>query len=407
MRNVAIIVLSAVLAAAIVFGILLYGRYLDTKDALLVSEKNVSELGKKVTQLDRENFALHDQIRKNAEPLEKLNSTKERISELEEKLRTVKKHYEEAKKTNEEMATDLEERLQASRSHIRYLEEETARQENEIQGLHHELLALRGEKTTVETKMGQMKSFYEALISEHPKKLESAQGRIAELKETISTLKRAIEKQKMSKNAMVTDLEERLQASQSLTRSLEQEIAKQQAESEKAHRQLLNLKGEKALVEGKMGRLKSTYEALISDLKQQIENQEVSIKSFQEKISVTFVDRILFESGKATISLEGKRILKKVGEILKSAQGRQIRVVGHTDNIPILAEYRYKFPSNWELSAARAAAVVRDFQKRFGLDPKNMEAVGRSLYEPIASNVTDEGRAQNRRVEIIIAPKIE
>jgi chemotaxis protein MotB len=308
MRNIAIIVLSAVLAAAIVLGLLLYGRYLDTKDALLVSEKNLSELHKKVTQLDRENFALHDQIRKNAERLKKLNSTKERISELEE---------------------------------------------------------------------------------------------------TIGTLKRAAEEQKMGKDAMVTDLEERLQASQSRTRFLEQEIAKEQAKSEKFHRQLLNLEGEKALVEGRMGQLKCTYEALISDLKQQIENQEVSIKSFQEKISVTFVDRILFESGKATISLEGKRILKKVGEILKSAQGRQIRVVGHTDNIPILAEYRYKFPSNWELSAARAAAVVRDFQKRFGLDPKNMEAVGRSLYEPIASNVTDEGRAQNRRVEIIIAPKIE
>lgn len=407
MRNIAIIVLSAVLAAAIVFGLLLYGGYLHTKDALLVSEKNLSELDKKVTQLDLENFALHDQTRKNAERLKELNNTRERIFELEEKLRTVQRHYEEAKKTKVEMVTDLEQRLQGSQSHIRYLEEETAREENEIQGVHHELLALRGEKTTVETEMGQMKSFYETLISEHLKKLENAQGRISELEETISTLKRAIEEQKMSKDAMVTDLEERLQASQSRTRSLEQEIAKEQAESEKAHRQLLNVEGEKALVEGKMGQLKSTYEALISDLKQQIENQEVSIKSFEEKISVTFVDRILFESGKATISLEGRRILKKVGEIFKSAQGRQIRVVGHTDNIPILAEYQHKFPSNWELSAARATAVVRDFQKRIGLDPRNMEAVGRSLYEPIASNVTDEGRAQNRRVEIIIAPNIE
>jgi len=156
-----------------------------------------------------------------------------------------------------------------------------------------------------------------------------------------------------------------------------------------------------------MGQMKSTYEALISDFKQQIEEKEVTIKAFEEKISVTFVDRILFDFGKASISPEGKTILRKVGEILKNVQGRQIRVLGHTDNIPILPEYQHKFPSNWELSAVRAAAVVRDFQKKIGLDPRNLEAVGRSFYDPIASNETDEGRARNRRVEIIIAPKIE
>jgi chemotaxis protein MotB len=118
------------------------------------------------------------------------------------------------------------------------------------------------------------------------------------------------------------------------------------------------------------------------------------------------VDRILFEFGKATITPEGKKILKKVGEILKNVQGKQIRIVGHTDNIPIMPEYRYKFPSNWELSAARAAAVIRHFQKKMGLDPRILEAVGRSFYKPIASNKTREGRAQNRRVEIIISPKI-
>jgi chemotaxis protein MotB len=92
---------------------------------------------------------------------------------------------------------------------------------------------------------------------------------------------------------------------------------------------------------------------------------------------------------------------------LKNVAGKQIRVVGHTDNKAILPEYRNKFPSNWELSAVRASAVVRYFQKEIGLDAKNMEAVGRSFYEPIASNETEKGRAQNRRVNIIIAPKIE
>ena len=134
---------------------------------------------------------------------------------------------------------------------------------------------------------------------------------------------------------------------------------------------------------------------------------EVNIKELKDKLSITFVDRILFEFGKSSISPQGKEILKKVGKILKPLEDKKIRVVGHTDNVPIMEDYRYKYPSNWELSASRAASVVRFFQEEIGIDHKNLEAVGRSFYDPIAPNDTKEGRAKNRRVAIIIAPKTE
>jgi chemotaxis protein MotB len=161
------------------------------------------------------------------------------------------------------------------------------------------------------------------------------------------------------------------------------------------------------LIEARAKETKSTYEALVSSLKEQIEKQEVTIKDFQDALSLTFVDRILFEFGKTNITPEGKRILEKVGEVVKNIKGRKIRVTGHADNIPIDPNYKYKFPTNWELSAARAASVVRYFQEETGLDPKDMEAVGRSFYQPVASNEIKEGRDQNRRVEIFIAPKME
>ncbi len=161
------------------------------------------------------------------------------------------------------------------------------------------------------------------------------------------------------------------------------------------------------LNEARAKETKSTYEALVSSLKEQIEKQEVTIKDFQEALSLTFVDRILFEFGKADITPEGMRILQKVGELVKNIEGRNIRVTGHTDSIPIHPNYKDKFPTNWELSAARAAAVVRYFQAETGLDPKDMEAVGRSFYQPVASNEMKEGRDRNRRVEILIAPKLE
>ena len=149
-------------------------------------------------------------------------------------------------------------------------------------------------------------------------------------------------------------------------------------------------------------------QAIYNDLKKQIQNQEVTIDQFQKKISVSFVDRILFKTGKATITSEGAKVLRKVGKTLKNVKDKKIRVVGHTDNVAIISKSRYyKYPSNWELSAARAARVIRFFQKVSGLDPTTMEAVGRSFYDPIASNKTPKGRAQNRRVNIIIAPTFE
>jgi chemotaxis protein MotB len=153
--------------------------------------------------------------------------------------------------------------------------------------------------------------------------------------------------------------------------------------------------------------LKNTYSELINNLKSQLRDKDMTIKKLEKEISITFVDRILFESGRATITPEGKNILHKVGTILKKRQGMQIRVMGYTDNIPIKKEVQYKFPSNWELSAARASAVVRYFQNKSSIDPRRLEAVGRSFYSPIANNNTDEGRSRNRRVEIVIGPNIE
>jgi chemotaxis protein MotB len=159
--------------------------------------------------------------------------------------------------------------------------------------------------------------------------------------------------------------------------------------------------------EAEMKQMKSTHDKLVSDLKDQIQKQEVTIKESQESLSLNFVDRILFEFGKADLTPEGEKVLKKVGEALKNIKGKKIRVTGHTDNVPIHPDYVHRFPSNWELSAARAASVVRYFQEKTGLDPKDLEAVGRSFYQPEASHDTKEGRARNRRVEILIAPQLE
>jgi chemotaxis protein MotB len=153
--------------------------------------------------------------------------------------------------------------------------------------------------------------------------------------------------------------------------------------------------------------LKNACEVLIAGLNEQIKKQEITIKEFKGGISLSLVDRILFRLGEATLTPQGEKVLTKVGEGLKKVEGKMVRVVGHTDTVPIHKDYLDKFPSNWELSAARASTVVRYFQDKSGLDPKGMEAVGRSFYQPAAPNDTVKNRALNRRVEILIAPVME
>ena len=206
------------------------------------------------------------------------------------------------------------------------------------------------------------------------------------------------------KETDLTKLREQQNATKSWATSLENELGKDKSKLEWLQKQHARLSTEKTSVENKLGQMQTTYDELVEDLKRQIQNQEVTIKTYQEKISVSFIDRILFKTGKATITPEGKKVLRRVGKTLKNVQDKKIRVVGHTDDVPIIKRFKYKFPSNWELSAARAARVIRFFQNEIGIDPSNMEAVGRSFYDPISSNDTAEGRALNRRVNIIIAP---
>lgn len=114
---------------------------------------------------------------------------------------------------------------------------------------------------------------------------------------------------------------------------------------------------------------------------------------------------LFFESGSASLTEQGRVRLDGVAMRLKrDFPGRQVRVEGHSDNQPIGPSLRTIFPTNWELSAARATAVVRYLQDVHVLDPAHLEAVGMSAYYPAADNATSEGRAQNRRVRIAVLP---
>jgi chemotaxis protein MotB len=147
-----------------------------------------------------------------------------------------------------------------------------------------------------------------------------------------------------------------------------------------------------------------TYENLLDSMKSEISKGEVTISELKGKLTVNLVESVLFDSGKAEVKPNGLVVLQKVIDILKSIKDKVIRIEGHTDNVPIVGALARKYPTNWELSAARAINVARYLQQQ-GIDPALLAAVGYGEYKPVAANNTDEGRAKNRRIEIVLVSK--
>jgi chemotaxis protein MotB len=145
----------------------------------------------------------------------------------------------------------------------------------------------------------------------------------------------------------------------------------------------------------------ATYKKLDNDLQTEVKADQVQIQQLQNQLKLTIVNEILFPEGGWELNKAGEQTLDKVAPTLKTLTNERIEVDGYTDNVPIGPELKSRFPSNWELSTARATDVVRYLVSK-GVDPKRLSATGFGDTQPVASNDTAQGRAKNRRIEIVL-----
>jgi len=131
---------------------------------------------------------------------------------------------------------------------------------------------------------------------------------------------------------------------------------------------------------------------------------ELSVEMKNGKVYVSMRDKLLFKSGSADVEEKGKDALKKLVDVLNKNQDVDILVEGHTDNVPIKTD---TYKDNWDLSVSRATSIVRVLTVDDKMNPKRVTASGRGEYFPVASNQTPEGKARNRRTEIILSPKLD
>lgn len=163
------------------------------------------------------------------------------------------------------------------------------------------------------------------------------------------------------------------------------------------------LEAERLAREARLAEVQGTYDELVGKLEEEIQRGEVKISELKGKLTVNVVDKILFDSGKAELKTAGIKVLQQIGDILKSAVDKDIQVEGHTDNVPIKGTLTQKYPTNWELSTARATTVLHFLQDKANISGERLSAVGYGEYRPISSNSTAEGRTLNRRIQIVLA----
>ncbi|HYK46375.1 MAG TPA: flagellar motor protein MotB [Parafilimonas sp.] len=134
------------------------------------------------------------------------------------------------------------------------------------------------------------------------------------------------------------------------------------------------------------------------------EMQDVDVQVLKGVVYISLSDNMLYKSGSYEISDKASETLSKIAKIITDYKDYEVLIEGNTDNVPIS---KPNIRNNWDLSALRASSVVQALQTNYAVDPKRLTAGGRGEYNPIASNDTDEGKARNRRTQIIITPKLD
>jgi chemotaxis protein MotB len=180
--------------------------------------------------------------------------------------------------------------------------------------------------------------------------------------------------------------------------ALKENLTKVKSENEKLRQDTIGLEKTK---EEEIQTVSKTYDNLLEEMKGEIAKGQITISELKGKLTVNVLEEILFDSGKAEIKKNGLVVLKKVIDVLKNVKDKIIRVEGHTDNVKIGSSLLGKYPTNWELSAARAIHVTKYLQNQ-GIDPAILSSTAYGEYHPVADNSTSEGRAKNRRIAIVL-----
>ncbi len=224
------------------------------------------------------------------------------------------------------------------------------------------------------------------------KNVNSLQDNTAQLESARIALQKQLEATRSEATTRLQDASSRLQDASSKLNLNQQQIADQQRRLEQLQELIDQQK-----------RNTENLRAKINNALKGFNSSELTIATKNGKVYVSLQENLLFPSGSAVVNPKGKEALSKLAEVLNANTDINVNIEGHTDSIPIKGRY----VDNWDLSTARANAIVRILTDTYKVDAARVLSSGHSKYDPVDTNLTSQGRAKNRRTEIILEPKLD
>lgn len=263
---------------------------------------------------------------------------------------------------------------------------------------------LRSTTAKAEQDLGSLQAEYDAVQAERDqlqRDLTAARDNYAQLQRSYDALEAnsssAIAENSKRNRELLAQLDEKesaLRAEKERLEQLEKDLASRS-------KRVDELEGMIAAKDAKMNALKNSLSAALTNF----EGKGLTVEMRDGKVYVSMENKLLFSSGSWAVGAEGRQAVEQLGSVLAQNPDIAVLIEGHTDNVPYNGSGALN--NNWDLSTKRATAIVNILQENRNIDPQNLTAAGRGEYAPVASNTTSEGKAKNRRIEVILTPKLD
>ncbi|WP_243473685.1 OmpA family protein [Winogradskyella sp. MH6] len=284
------------------------------------------------------------------------------------------------------------------------LEDKYANLKKENRALSDEVETLSVDKNKLTNDLNSLQAAYDDAVKER----DQLRSDYAATKTNLDNLKAsydALEKNssaEIAKNAKKNrELLAQLEAKEQALAAENERLEKLKKELESRSQRVAELESVIAAKDANMRALKDAISKALTNF----EGKGLTVEQRDGKVYVSMENKLLFESGSWYVGAQGKQAVKQLASVLADNPDIAILIEGHTDNVPYKGNAQLS--GNWDLSTKRATAIVNILRENNAINPENLTAAGRGEYAPVASNDSAEGRAKNRRIEVILTPKLD
>lgn len=284
------------------------------------------------------------------------------------------------------------------------LEDKYANLKKDNRALSDEVEALSADRNKLTNDLNSLQAAYDEVVKER----DQLRSDYAATKTNLDNLKAsydALEKNssaEIAKNSQKNrELLAQLEAKEQALAAENERLEKLKKELESRSQRVAELESVIAAKDANMRALKDAISKALTNF----EGKGLTVEQRDGKVYVSMENKLLFESGSWYVGAQGKQAVKQLGSVLAENPEIAILIEGHTDNVPYKGNAQLS--GNWDLSTKRATAIVNILRENNAINPENLTAAGRGEFVPVASNDSAEGRAKNRRIEVILTPKLD